>query len=103
MDSQTGCCVAERRSPAVSSPVIRIRRRAHRIQNLPSQGAAEAGQDMPGPRILPGAAAMDLSAAGLGNTESLPAILSSPSRFTDRMPINVLFVPGILADLPLPA
>lgn len=32
--------------------------------------------------------------------ESLPAILSSPSRLTDKMPINVLFVPAILAALP---
>jgi hypothetical protein len=55
---------------------------------------------MPGARILPGAAPVDLSAAGLRYMESLPAILSSPSRFTDKMPINMLFVPEILAALP---
>jgi len=38
------------------------------------QGAAEAGPYMPGAGILPGAAAVDLSAAGLRYTESLPAI-----------------------------
>lgn len=48
---------------------------------------------MPGARTLPGAAAVGLSAAGLRYMESLPAILSSPSRLTDKMPINVLLSP----------
>lgn len=48
---------------------------------------------MPGVRILPGAAAVGLSAASLRYMASLPAILSSPSRLTDKMPINVLLSP----------
>ena len=64
------------------------------------QGAAEAGQDMLDARILSGAASMDLSAVGLRYMESVRAILNSPSRFTDKMPINVFFVPAILAALP---
>jgi tetratricopeptide (TPR) repeat protein len=64
------------------------------------QASTIPGQDVLDARILSGAAEMDLSAVGTRYLESVRAILDSPSRFTDKMPINVFFVPAILAALP---
>lgn len=42
----------------------------------------------------------DLSSVGEAYLENMQAILGKPGRFTDKMPINVLLAPAILAAIP---
>lgn len=42
----------------------------------------------------------DISSVGESYLENMQAILGRPGRFTDKMPINVLLAPGILAAIP---
>jgi len=52
------------------------------------------------PATLDTAAAVDLTALGYGYTESVRASLGIATRFTDKMPLNILLAPVILAALP---
>ena len=52
------------------------------------------------PATLDAAASVDLAALGDGYLESVRASLGLEGRFTDKMPLNVLLAPVILAALP---
>lgn len=65
----------------------------HRAAGIP-------GSDMLDPRIMSKTSTMDLSGVGADYLANVSAILGSPQRFTDKMPINAFFVPAILAALP---
>lgn len=56
--------------------------------------------DMLGAGTIKGAAGTDLLAVGQNYIESVQGILNGAQRFTDKMPINALLVPAILAALP---
>lgn len=65
----------------------------HQIVNRPSTDIVDA-------EIISKAAEIDLIGLGHHYQDKLAAILDSPKRFTDKMPINVFFVPAILAAIP---
>lgn len=53
-----------------------------------------------GTDLIESANSADLASIGQAYTKNLRAIVGSGARFTDKMPINALFVPAILAALP---
>ncbi|MCA8903785.1 MAG: sulfotransferase [Hyphomonas sp.] len=59
-----------------------------------------ATDDFLDPQVIARAAKIDLSVVGKRYIDSLRAILNSTQRFTDKLPVNLFFVPAILAALP---
>lgn len=64
------------------------------------RGTGETSQDVLEARVISKVATIDLSAVGESYLDSVSAILDSPQRFTDKLPMNAFFVPAILAAIP---